>query len=106
MPTHSTASELAPKQAWRKSSYSDGTGNNCVEVAWIKSSYSDSGGQNCVEVAWIKSTFSDAGQNCVEVAHLTPGIGVRDSKNPTGPALLLPPTTWTAFITHLRDPQS
>ncbi len=83
-----TAPELAPEYAWRKSSYSDGTGNNCVEVAWIKSSY------------------SDAGQNCVEVARLTPGIGVRDSKNPTGPALLLPPTTWTALVTHPRDAQS
>jgi hypothetical protein len=75
MTTHFSAPDLAPEQAWFKSSYSDGTGTNCVEAAWIKSSY------------------SDPGQNCVEVAHLTPtrAIAVRDSKNPTGPALLLPP---------------
>jgi hypothetical protein len=43
------------------------------------------------------------GNNCVEVAHLTPDRGVRDSKNPTGPALLLPPTAWTTFVTHIRE---
>lgn len=73
MPTHPTASDLAPKEAWRKSSYSDGTGNNCVEAS--------------------------------RLAPAT-GIAVRDSKNPTGPALLLPPTTWTAFVTHLREAPS
>ncbi|WP_155057038.1 DUF397 domain-containing protein [Streptomyces blattellae] len=67
MPTHPTAPELAPDYAWFKSSYSDGTG-----------------------------------QNCVEVAHLAPAIAIRDSKNPTGPALFLPLTAWTAFITNLR----
>lgn len=25
--------QLAPAYAWKKSSYSDGTGNNCIEVA-------------------------------------------------------------------------
>ncbi|MEV0038937.1 MULTISPECIES: DUF397 domain-containing protein [unclassified Streptomyces] len=33
MTTHIPAAELAPGSAWIKSSYSDGTGNNCVEVA-------------------------------------------------------------------------
>jgi hypothetical protein len=89
MPTHPTASELAPEQAWFKSSYSDGTGQNCVEAA--------------PEHAWFKSSYSDAGQNCVEAAHLTPtGIAIRDSKNPTGPALLLPASAWTTFVTHIR----
>lgn len=85
MHPHLTAPELAPEHAWFKSSYSD-AGQNCLEVAWIKSSYSDG-----------------TGTNCVEVAHLTPtqGIGIRDSKNPTGPALLLPSTAWTAFVAHL-----
>lgn len=59
------------------------------------------------EDAWFKSTYSDPGQNCVEVADLTApgtGIGVRDSKNPQGPALLLHPSSWSAFITHVgRD---
>lgn len=81
-----TAAEIAPEHAWFKSSYSD-PGQNCVEVA--------------SQHAWFKSTYSDAGQNCVEAARLTPGIAIRDSKNPTGPALLLPPAAWTPFITHV-----
>jgi hypothetical protein len=37
---------------------------------------------------WFKSSRSSAGRECVEVAHLTGGfVGVRDTKNPTGPAL-------------------
>ena len=57
------------------------------------------------EEAWFKSSYSDAGQNCVEASHLAPapGIAVRDSKNPTGPALRLTPTTWAAFVTHLCE---
>ena len=35
MPTHPTASELAPEQAWFKSSYSDGTGQNCIEATHL-----------------------------------------------------------------------
>ncbi|MFC5153701.1 DUF397 domain-containing protein [Streptomyces amakusaensis] len=33
MNTHTPATEPAPESAWFKSSYSDGTGNSCVEVA-------------------------------------------------------------------------
>ncbi|MFF1731413.1 DUF397 domain-containing protein [Streptomyces sp. NPDC058247] len=54
------------------------------------------------EHAWLKSTYSDPGQNCVEAAKTPTGIGLRDSKNPTGPALLLTPVAWTRFITHVR----
>ncbi|WP_327696395.1 DUF397 domain-containing protein [Streptomyces sp. NBC_00459] len=57
--------------------------------------------------AWFKSSYSDqTGGTCVEVAHLTPTrahIAVRDSKNPQGPALLLPPQAFTALIDHLRS---
>ncbi|WP_079408413.1 DUF397 domain-containing protein [Streptomyces sp. 3211] len=31
--THIPSHQLAPVHAWKKSSYSDGTGNNCIEVA-------------------------------------------------------------------------
>ncbi|MBK3572027.1 DUF397 domain-containing protein [Streptomyces sp. MBT62] len=60
------------------------------------------------ESAWFKSSYSDPGQNCIEAARLTPtGIAVRDSKNnPTGPALLLPPTAWAPFLSHLREMDS
>ncbi|MCD9872317.1 DUF397 domain-containing protein [Streptomyces guryensis] len=50
------------------------------------------------------TTASDGGQNCLEAARPTPGgIAIRDSKNPTGPALLLPRAAWTTFVTHLRE---
>ncbi|MFD6246852.1 DUF397 domain-containing protein, partial [Streptomyces roseolus] len=37
--------------AWFKSSYSSGSGDDCVEVAlsWHKSSYSGGSGDDCVE---------------------------------------------------------
>lgn len=54
---------------------------------------------------WFKSSYSsEAGGNCVEVAPLNPThIGVRDSKNPEGPTLLLPPKAFAALLTHLRS---
>ncbi|OXR42001.1 hypothetical protein B7C42_05985 [Nocardia cerradoensis] len=53
---------------------------------------------------WFKSSRSHATGDCVEVAHLTTGaVGVRDSKNPTGPALIFTPAEWDAFTTGLQD---
>ncbi|MFI5720352.1 DUF397 domain-containing protein [Nocardia sp. NPDC051750] len=50
------------------------------------------------EAVWFKSTRSASGNECVEVAHLRGGmVGVRDSKNPTGPALVFGPATWDSF---------
>jgi hypothetical protein len=40
----------------------------------------------------------------VEVAHLDGGmIGVRDSKNPSGPALVFTPGEWDAFTAGVND---
>lgn len=48
---------------------------------------------------WYKSSRSSAGSECVEVAHLDGGhVGVRDSKNPNGPALVFTPSEWDAFL--------
>ncbi|MFE5947012.1 DUF397 domain-containing protein [Streptomyces sp. NPDC056480] len=55
-----------------------------TDLAWFKSSYSGSSGDDCVEVATRPST-----------------IHVRDSKNPTGPQLVLSPSTWTEFLAEL-----
>jgi hypothetical protein len=48
---------------------------------------------------WFKSSRSGDNRDCVEAAHLTHGrVGVRDSKNPTGPALVFTPTEWDTFL--------
>ncbi|MFJ4618248.1 DUF397 domain-containing protein [Streptomyces sp. NPDC088812] len=53
---------------------------------------------------WRKSSYSGSnGGDCVEVAADRPGaVPVRDSKNPTGPALLIGPDAWRAFVDGLR----
>ncbi|WP_330252971.1 DUF397 domain-containing protein [Nocardia sp. NBC_00565] len=53
---------------------------------------------------WFKSSFSGGSQDCVEVAFLYDGhVGVRDSKNPTGPALMFTPGEWEAFTAGVAD---
>jgi len=47
---------------------------------------------------WFKSSKSPSKDACVEVAWLGEGhVGVRDSKNPSGPALVFTPGEWDAF---------
>ncbi|MGC5054913.1 DUF397 domain-containing protein [Micromonospora sp. DT48] len=49
---------------------------------------------------WRKSSRSSGnGGACVEVADNLPGVvGVRDSKDPTGPALIFTRAAWRAFV--------
>ncbi|MEV8632534.1 DUF397 domain-containing protein [Streptosporangium sp. NPDC051023] len=56
---------------------------------------------------WRKSTLSGSdGTDCVEIARLSGGhVGVRDSKNPTGPALLFTSADWSAFIGAVKNGQ-
>ncbi|GGO46919.1 DUF397 domain-containing protein [Streptomyces lasiicapitis] len=72
---------------WRKSSHSDGSGGNCLEVA-----------------AWRKSTHSAGdGGDCLEVADGHPNIvPVRDSKTPTGPKLVFRAAAWAPFIANIK----
>ncbi|MEV6579103.1 DUF397 domain-containing protein [Streptomyces sp. NPDC051582] len=62
-------------------------------------------GGNCVEVAldWRKSTYSDwEGSDCVEVAHSTHTVHVRDSKRgEDGPAFAVPSSAWRAFLSQI-----
>ncbi|MFY1577703.1 DUF397 domain-containing protein [Verrucosispora sp. WMMD703] len=54
---------------------------------------------------WRTSSRSSTnGGVCVEVADNLPGVvGVRDSKDPSGPVLTFAPTAWQAFLTRLAD---
>jgi hypothetical protein len=56
---------------------------------------------------WRKSSYSGgSGGNCVEVATNLPGlVAVRDSKNPSAPALLLTLAQWRSFTATLRAGQ-
>ena len=70
---------------WRKSTYSDASGGNCVEVAsWRKSSYSDASGGQCVEVA------SDG------------LVLVRDTTNRDGGTLAFSSVAWDRFLGTIR----
>lgn len=47
---------------------------------------------------WFKSTYSSGDNpNCVEV-RFADGVGVRDSKNATGPAFAFGSETWRMFL--------
>ncbi|MEU9480740.1 DUF397 domain-containing protein [Streptomyces sp. NPDC048191] len=56
------------------------------------------------ESAWFKSSYSnDTGGNCIEIADRTTEVGIRDSKKKTGPALVVPATAWSSFISLVRS---
>jgi len=54
---------------------------------------------------WKKASRSNGngGNNCVEVAFLDAGVAVRDSKNRSGPALMLTSAEWIAFVDSAKD---
>jgi len=52
---------------------------------------------------WHKSSFSGAQQGCVEVAELSEGTAVRDTKSPTAGTLLFPQRSWSSFNKYVKD---
>lgn len=61
------------RAAWRKSSYSNGTGGSCVEIAML--------------------TVTPGEHN----------IAIRDSKDPHGPALTFTARQWSTFTTAIKS---
>jgi hypothetical protein len=62
---------------------------------WRKSSYSDGNGGNCVEVGMV-----EPGQPPASVVRL---LAVRDSKDPAGPRLRFTPTAWHSFACDIKN---
>lgn len=58
-----------------------------IAAGWRKSSYSNSEGGSCLEILdghrW--------------------GVPIRDSKNPHGPAVIVPASAWSTFVTAVRS---
>ncbi|MEV6943087.1 DUF397 domain-containing protein [Streptomyces sp. NPDC051172] len=51
---------------------------------------------------FLKSSYSSGSGECVEVARNIPAtVAIRDSKDPDGPILRLPPKAWTDFTASL-----
>lgn len=53
-------------------------------------------------LTWRKSSRSGTRSTCVEVAHTDDAVAVRDSKDPDGPALLVPAASFARFLDSLR----
>ncbi|MFC4592473.1 DUF397 domain-containing protein [Sphaerisporangium corydalis] len=64
----------------------------------------DSVTHDLADAQWRKSSRSGGdGSNCVEVAHLAGGRrAVRDSKDRTGPALVVTPSEWVTFLDNVK----
>jgi Domain of unknown function (DUF397) len=67
----------------------------------------DNHNPDLTSATWRKASYSNGnGGDCVEVAEFDDGHrAVRDSKNPTGPALRLTAAQWAAFTVTIRANQ-
>jgi Domain of unknown function (DUF397) len=72
-------------------------------MQWRKSGYSNGGSNACVEVGtWRKASYSNGGESaCVEVASLD-GVLVRDTTNRDGGTLTFSAGAWARFTASLR----
>lgn len=80
-------------------------GGGFVDTSLREYSYNaDEGGSRAMATEiWRKSSYSAEGaRECVEVADLDLGTGVRDSKHPETGHLLFPSSEWTGFLKNLR----
>ena len=60
--------------------------------------------RTAADSAWTKSSLSHANGNCLQIADIDGNqVGMRDSKNVTGPVLAIPPEEWRAFLGGVRN---
>lgn len=53
---------------------------------------------------WFKSSYSGGSQGeCLEAARGYSTVPVRDSKTPTGPAVVFSPDGWSTFVAALKN---
>ncbi|MFJ5034513.1 DUF397 domain-containing protein [Streptomyces sp. NPDC088560] len=62
------------------------------EEEWTKSSYSSQDNGNCVETTVRSASVASAGL-----------VGIRDSKDKNGPALVVPVDAWSSFIAGVNE---
>lgn len=55
------------------------------------------------DAVWRKSSRSGAVGNCVELSWLSGQAGVRNSRDPHGPVLVVPSTTLLAFVGDVKE---
>jgi len=60
-------------------------------------------GPDLSRAQWRKSSRSGGNGACVEVAHASAVVAVRDSKDPGGPKLILTPAQWQAFAAGVKN---
>jgi hypothetical protein len=65
------------------------TAADLSRMAWLKSSYSEGNDGQCVE---FSRTLAPSGI-----------VPIRDSKDPQGPALAVPASSWCAFVDAVKD---
>jgi hypothetical protein len=52
---------------------------------------------------WRKSSHSGQGADCVEAAGFKTAVAVRDSKDPSGPALAFEAVAWQKFLVEVKN---
>lgn len=82
------------------------TGPDLSRAVWRTSSRSTNNGQ-CVEVAFVDATWRTSSRStgngqCVEVAVRPEMVAVRDSKDRTGPVVVVGRAGWTALLSGIR----